>query len=217
MQPEEGQDIGQGRTGVQEENQGGHQNTPREAWTEQGHQPGHPSCHPLTGVTWSRRVMWHQLPLLTIPWRRQRDSAENSGTFSTIILTLCTECLISNKKMSHLSELFVARFTFVRLAVCVDRLVLSQGHVAWETLITYVTLKCLDAWNKFEQHIRYTKLLDKSSHIIFSVANSKSKCYNMVQQSVFSSETCKENIILVFLKKKTLHIRLFKVIYIDCW
>ncbi len=38
--------------------------------------------------------MWHQHPLVTIPRRRQRDSAENSWTFSTIILTLCTECLI---------------------------------------------------------------------------------------------------------------------------
>ncbi len=46
-----------------------------------GHRPEHPSCHPPTGVTWSRRVMWHQQPLVTIPWRRQRDSAENSGTF----------------------------------------------------------------------------------------------------------------------------------------
>ncbi len=27
------------------------QNLPREAWTEQGHRPGHPSCHPPTGVT----------------------------------------------------------------------------------------------------------------------------------------------------------------------
>ncbi len=25
--------------------------------------------------------MWHQRPLVTIPWQRQRDSAENSGTF----------------------------------------------------------------------------------------------------------------------------------------
>ncbi len=78
---ERGQDIGQGRPGVQEENQGRHQNTLREAWTEQGHRPGHPSCHPPTGVTWSRRVMWHQRPLVTIPWRSQRESAENSGTF----------------------------------------------------------------------------------------------------------------------------------------
>ncbi len=31
VQPERGQDIGQGRPGVQEEDQGGHQNTPREA------------------------------------------------------------------------------------------------------------------------------------------------------------------------------------------
>ncbi len=67
----------------------GHQNTPREAWTEQGHQPGHPSCHPPTGVTWSRRVMWHQRPLVTITWRRQRDSAENSGTFSNTTDSVC--------------------------------------------------------------------------------------------------------------------------------
>ncbi len=32
-------------------------------------------------ITWSRRVMWHQRPLVAMPWRRQRDSAENSGTF----------------------------------------------------------------------------------------------------------------------------------------
>ncbi len=50
----------------------------------------HPSCHPSTGVTWSRRVMWHQRPLVTIPWRRQRYSAKNPGTFSTIIW-LCVQ------------------------------------------------------------------------------------------------------------------------------
>ncbi len=32
---------------------------------------------------------------LAIPWRRQRDSAKNSGTFSTIIW-LCAECFIRN-------------------------------------------------------------------------------------------------------------------------
>ncbi len=37
--------------------------------------------HPPTGVTWSRRVMWHQRQLVAIPWWRQRHSAENSGTF----------------------------------------------------------------------------------------------------------------------------------------
>ncbi len=31
--------------------------------------------------TWSRRVMWHQQPLVAIPWRRQRDSTENFRTF----------------------------------------------------------------------------------------------------------------------------------------
>ncbi len=62
----------------------GQQNPWRKAWTEQGHRPGHPSCHPPTGVTWSRRVIWYQPPLVAIPWWRQRDSAENSGTFSTI-------------------------------------------------------------------------------------------------------------------------------------
>ncbi len=33
---------------------------------------------------------------VTIPWRRQTDSAENSGTVSTFMLTLCAECLIRN-------------------------------------------------------------------------------------------------------------------------
>ncbi len=31
VQPERDQDIGQGKPGVEEEDQGGHQNTPREA------------------------------------------------------------------------------------------------------------------------------------------------------------------------------------------
>ncbi len=44
----------------------------------------------------------HQRPLVTIPWRRQRDSAENSGTFSPIILTLYTECLIRNDSLIYL-------------------------------------------------------------------------------------------------------------------
>ncbi len=33
----------------------------------------------------SLQLVYHQRPLVTIPWRRQRDSAKNSGTFSTII------------------------------------------------------------------------------------------------------------------------------------
>ncbi len=38
---------------------------------------------------WSRRVMWHQQPLVTIPWQRHRDSAENSGTFSNTTDSVC--------------------------------------------------------------------------------------------------------------------------------
>ncbi len=51
VQPERGQDIGQGRPCVQEEIQGGHKNPPREVCTDQGHLPGHPNYHPATGVT----------------------------------------------------------------------------------------------------------------------------------------------------------------------
>ncbi len=36
------------------------------------------NCH-----NWSRRVMWHQRPLVAIPWRRQRDSAKNSALSRT--------------------------------------------------------------------------------------------------------------------------------------
>ena len=78
----------------------------KEARTEQGHRPGHPSCHPPMGVTWSKRVMWHQRPLVAIPWQRQRDSAKNSGLFSTIILTLCGECVIRKFRIYYSVDVF---------------------------------------------------------------------------------------------------------------
>ncbi len=93
VQPERGQDNGQGRPCVQEENQGGHQNPLKEAWTEQRRQPGHSSCYPPT-----RRVMWHQRPLVAIPWWRQRDSAENFRELFHHNLTLCAECFIRKNK-----------------------------------------------------------------------------------------------------------------------
>ncbi len=54
-------------------------------------------------VTWSRRVMWHQRPLVTIPWRRQRDSAKNLGTFS-ILIWLCVQNVSSETCMYSYCE-----------------------------------------------------------------------------------------------------------------
>ncbi len=55
-----------------------------------------PSESTKEGLDWTGTPAWtSQLPLVAIPWRRQRDSAENSGTFSTIILTLCAEGFIT--------------------------------------------------------------------------------------------------------------------------
>ncbi len=68
----------------------------------------------LHGVTWSRRVMWNQRPLVATPWRRQRDSAENSGTFSTIIW-LCVQNLSSETQCYYYVLLRKMRFLSVYL------------------------------------------------------------------------------------------------------
>ncbi len=67
-------------------------------WT--GNRPGHPSCHPPTGITWSFWIMWHMIqkdhvtPTATSYHPLTKAERFCQKFFSTIILTMCTECLI---------------------------------------------------------------------------------------------------------------------------
>ncbi len=69
------------------ENKGGHQNTPREAWTEKGQRPGHPRCHPPTDHVTPTANSCH-------PLMKAERFCRKFGNFFHRKLTLCAEGFI---------------------------------------------------------------------------------------------------------------------------